>query len=315
MFRRVLSGALAALALASLSAAGAAAAPSHRVKSAPENIRQVEGATHINPFTSPHGVFLRGSKGFDVSVEATAGGRPGSGTISINAVGQTGTVTYSVRGEFTHDRIKGSFGRFGEVNLRWVPDGAVREIHGTCSGEHWTRFFDAGAYVGTVRFRGGGGFTEATAHRVAWRRKWYGPHSACGVGISEGFPGPGRLLTANPVEGGPDSPHLSVVQNGPMEKVDCGAWETEKIGRITVSREAFASGKASTLTVPSSFKTGELSPPAPSSGTGRFERTEHAKGTWLGDLSVEFPDGFVQPLAGPTYEANLHSGFREIEEE
>lgn len=89
---------------------------------------------------------------------------------------------------------------------------------------------------------------------------------------------------------------------------------SERLGRITVSREAFVEGKPSTLTVPSSYRTGELSPPAPFSGTGLFERTEHAKGTWLGDLSVEFPDGFVQPLAGPSFEATLHSGFHEVSE-
>lgn len=45
-----------------------------------------------------------------------------------------------------------------------------------------------------------------------------------------------------------------------------------------------------------------------------FERTEHAKGTWLGDLAVAFPDGLDLPLAGAAFEATFHSGFRVVHE-
>lgn len=275
----------------------------------------IEGSTRADPQPSPRAFVVKGSNEFEVIVYAAPAKRSGSGTVTVRAEGPTGIVSYSVRGDLAQEGIKANFGRFGRIDLHWLPSGAVRRTHGTCAGYPWSRFWDAGAYVGSFRFRGAGGFTEANTRRVVWRRSWYGPHSVCGVGISEGFPGPGKFLTAMPVGGGQSAPHLSVVQNGPREKVSCGAWMTEMLGRITVFREAFAEGKPAILTVPSSFRTGELSPPTPFSGTGHFERTEHAKGTWLGDLNVEFPDGFVQSLAGPSYEANLHSGFHEIEEE
>jgi hypothetical protein len=81
---------------------------------------------------------------------------------------------------------------------------------------------------------------------------------------------------------------------------------------VTIGRFAYVLGGPRTLSVGQGFRTAELSPPAPFAGTGRFERTQGARGTWLGDLSVEFPDGTEIRLADKSFEANLHSGYYEV---
>jgi hypothetical protein len=119
-----------------------------------------------------------------------------------------------------------------------------------------------------------------TAHRIAWRRAWYPRNYQCLIGISEGMPGPGAILGAGLKHG--DSIELFVAQNGYEERVQTYFRQIEHAGRVTIGRSAYVLGGPRTLTVGQGFRTAELSPPAPFSGTGRFERTKGANGTWLG---------------------------------
>jgi hypothetical protein len=80
---------------------------------------------------------------------------------------------------------------------------------------------------------------------------------------------------------------------------------------MQITRYAYVRGAPKTLTVGHGFRTAEISPPAPFSGTGTFARTDRAHGTWLGDLAVEFPDHEHAALAGRAFEATLRSSYRE----
>jgi hypothetical protein len=272
------------------------------------------GLSHDDPRPSPNGLFLRGSHGLGIIVTAVPPERGGHPKVSVEIVGRDGTVGYSVDGNLAGEGIHGDLGRFGRVDLRWKPNGNVREIHGNCGGFPWREFFEAGSYIGTVHIRGGDGFTEATAHRIAWRRDWYGPHARCGLTVSEGFPGPGTIIEAGHAHDISGRLHLFVVQDGAGTDVTYSARESEVVGSVTVTRSAFAEGGPKTIAVGPGFRTGEISPPAPFSGTGRFERIEHATGTWRGDLSVEFLDHKKQRLAGKAFEGVLHSGYYEVHE-
>lgn len=312
---RGLSAAVVAVLVLALAAGGAVAAPAPRpernVEEAPAQ-EPLPGETHDDPFSSPHGFASYSSHGDSIAVNVTEEGRKGRGRLQVRMNGLTGSVTYTVPANLAGGGIHADLGRFGRVNLRWVPDGRVREVRTHCGdGFQANYFYATGAYVGTLELHGGDDFTALTRHRIAWRRNWFGGGFGCPQFVSEGFPGAGAILEAGPAHGSRKI-SLFVVQNGAGEEVAYDAAESEMVGRIAVSRAAFVSGGQKTITVGPGFRTGEISPPAPFSGTGRFERTEGARGTWLGDLSVEFPDHTQLRLAGKSFEATFHSGYYEV---
>jgi hypothetical protein len=306
MFRRFSSGALLAVLALSLIAAGGAAAARRAT---------FPGETHNDPAASPHGLALRGTHGYEIFVAAQSAERTRGPKVVVDILGKKGAVKLLAPANFAGEGIHASLGRYGRIDLRWVADGGVGEVTGTCKpGLQRHYFFATGAYVGTLRIRGVGGFTDATAHRIRWRRSWYPKDAGCPHGTSEGFPGPGVLLEAGLAANFWEPVHLAVVENGPGKRVEYEAGDEERAGRMLITRYGYVSGGPQTLEVAPDLRTAEISPPAPFSGTGSFERTEHATGTWTGDLSVEFPDRTQVSLAGAAFEATLHSGFREVHE-
>ena len=303
--------ALTMMVVAGVAIAAPARRPERETQPPPE---PAPGQTHDDPLPSPHGLALRGSHGFGVSIDAEAGVRGKSSRVVVRLYDRTSVITYGVNADLAGEGIRASLGRFGHIDLRWVPSGQVREVRGTCKGLRTDFYFATGEYVGSVDIRGANDFTTVTARRIPWRRRWYSGRSECPVSISEGMPGPGAILDAGHAANFYAPLHLSVVQNGAGARVSYGVEQFEALGRIAVTREAAALGGPGTITIGPGFRTGEISPPSPFSGSAKFERTEHATGTWLGDLAVTFPDGFELPLAGTAFEATLHSGYRVVHE-
>jgi hypothetical protein len=268
------------------------------------------GQTRADPLLSPHGLLVRGSNGYTLVINATEGRGSASARVRVDASGGQGTVHYSAPADLSGEGIQANLGRFGRIDLRWVPDGRVREVTGKCRAYKTHVYFATGRYVGKLRFRGGNDFSEAVATKVVWRRRWYGENLGCAHSISEGFPGPGAILYAGGA-GSTVRPGFSMVENGPGQGIEYFASQRERVGQIELTRDAFASGGPKTLNFLPSFKSAEVVPPAPFSGSAVFSRQEHARGTWLGDLSVDFPDRSDVHLAGTQFEAIFHSGFHE----
>jgi hypothetical protein len=269
------------------------------------------GTTRDEPIPSLRALAIRGSDGSPVYVYAEPAFRKLPAQVRVAFRESGGTVTYSARGNLSGERIKANFGRFGRVDLRWRPSGAVARVPIVCRHGHGRIFIDEGVYVGTVAVRGGGGFSTATAHRVSWRTGRYAA-PGCPFSINEGFPGPGAILSSGPAAEGSEAPLFEAIQNGPGKAVEFWASQSEEVGHVTVDRVASVSGGHRTLRYDPGFRTAAVTPPQPFQGAASFERTEHARGSWLGDLSVEFPDGTSAELAGPRFEAIFHSGFREV---
>ncbi|MFT3864505.1 MAG: hypothetical protein QM729_09555 [Solirubrobacterales bacterium] len=270
------------------------------------------GLTRADPAPSPLGLPVRGSNGDEVVVQSVAP-RDGNGSrVWITASGKHGSVKYSAPANLSREGIRSNLGKYGRIDLRWVPNGRIREVRVKCQAGIAKKFFAAGAYVGTFRFRGGGGFTSVRLHRIAWRRNWYGVGNSCPFGVSEGFPGPGVILEAGR-RGNVFSPiHLFVVKPEAGARVSYNLRDFRIEDGIKVTRSAFVSGGTKTLTVTPNWMTGQITPPAPFFGTGTFERTEDAKGTWTGNLGVEFPDNTKLRLTGDAFEAILHSGYYQL---
>jgi hypothetical protein len=304
LMRRPLTLILVVLAAATVLASAAPCAVARRAGGTEAGLR------HTDPMPSPLGLAVRGSDGGEIDVEAVLP-RDGNGPrVWVTASTASGSVKYSAPADLTDEAIRSNLGRYGRINLRWVPDGRVREVRVRCRTGVYKRFYDAGAYVGTLRFRAGGGFTSVRLHRIAWRRSWYG--GTCPSDVSEGFPGPGVILEAGR-SGNLFSPiHMFVVKPEAGARVSYDLSDFRIEDGIKLTRTAFASGAPKTLTVGPDWASGTISPPAPFFGSGLFERTEKAKGTWTGDLGVEFPDHTRLSLAGPGFEAILHSGYYEL---
>ena len=274
------------------------------------------GLTRDDPQASPLGLGVRGTNGDEVIAQAVPPTDGNGPRVWVTATGKNGSVKYSAPADLSNEGIRSNLGRYERIDLRWVPNGRVREVRVRCRSVGLSKkFFDAGAYVGTFRFRGGGGFTNVHLHRVAWRRSWYGVGNLCPRGIiSEGYPGPGAILEAGR-RGNIFSPiHMFVVKPEAGARVSYNLSDFRIEHGIKITRSAFVSGGTKTLTVASDWATGQITPPAPFYGMASFERVKKAKGRLTGDLGVEFLDHTKLRLTGDRFEAVLHSGYYELHE-
>jgi hypothetical protein len=263
---------------------------------------------------SPRGLVLNGTHGFKLIVNARAATRGRSARVVVSADRAGDLIQYTAPASLIGEGIHASLGPFGRIDLRWIPDGRLDEVTFSCHGHGRLihLLFDRGAYVGTLRFRGGNGFAAVRAHRVEWRPAWYHGVTTCRREGGEGIPGPGKILRAAFGDRDPRA-SLLVYQPKPGAPVDYQAYDREAAGPVEIERSTWVHGGPRTLTSSTDFSAATIEPPAPFSGAATFARTEHAHGTWLGDLTAEFADGSVVPMAGDPFAATFHSGVLEGE--
>jgi len=261
------------------------------------------GRTAANPYLSPFGLVVPSSNGYVLTINSAKGGR-----VTIEASGAKGAVTYSAPGSVSDTGIHANFGKYGRIDMRWVPNGQVREVRQKCHYDGVrTRFYDDGAYEGTLRFKGGDGFTSATVDRVAWKRSWFVGPLACGYSVSTGEPGAGVVIEAGHRGHLRGALHLFVYRPQLGAKVEYQAHSDQTKGRVKISREAYAEGGTHSFRLAATHgtTTATIDPPAPFSGGATFERAQGSKGTLSGPLGVEFPDHTKVDLAGRNFEAFL----------
>lgn len=299
MFRGSWRGAIAiGLALAMMmSAAGSAVAG--------RAVRQVSE----DAISSPQALVLHGTHGYGITVDAYRASRTRGARVIVSVDGARSLLRYAVPANLAGEGIHASLGRFGRIDLRWVPDGRIGEVKFACHGHgpqsHY--FFDRGAYVGTLRFRGGKGFTAVRAHRVEWRPSWYRGYNSCRREGGEYTPGPGKILQADLGVHDP-SVRFFAYQAKHGAPVEYEAYDREAVGRVEVERTTWADGGPTTLNSSPDFAAATIEPPAPFAGTASFARTKGENGTWTGDLTAGFPDGTVVSMAGTPFAAVFYSG-------
>jgi hypothetical protein len=93
------------------------------------------------------------------------------------------------------------------------------------------------------------------------------------------------------------------------------ARQDEQIGQVGLERVAWVLAGAKTLDFEPDLSVAEIHPPAPFSGSANFEETKGWRGSWLGDLRVDFPDRSDVPLAGKSFEASFEPYFHVAREE
>jgi hypothetical protein len=207
------------------------------------------GFSRAHPIPSPGAFVIHGSHGYVIGVIADPTSKEGQDRALVAIVNDSGNAIYSAPAHLNDGGIRANLGTLGKINVRWHPNGRIGKLAIRCRGYRSHLYIAEGAYEGSVRIVGEGGFTKATATRIRGRTGWY--HlNGCGGTTSEGFPGPGILLEASIFKSRlpKDSyRYLSVVQNRPHGQVSYLAGMGERRGRLSIDRAAYALGRARTL--------------------------------------------------------------------
>ncbi len=257
-------------------------------------------------FSPPMASFsLRASNGYRISVERFRG------RVSLYAVhgGKSffAGTSYTVPSKVSPQRIDARFGRFGRVSVKLKTERMHKgKLEEQCTGKPETT--REGDFVGTIRFRGEGGYTSVNAQRAEGRL-------SSGQKLKCVFPNlrPG----SGPVAHGSrqDPPSLDAFQGrhrffgveasgGRQRSILFTAGYAERRGRMQVFRNVFAEAPPASFSFTSDLSAATVQPPPPFKGEASYQR-ESTSPTWSGSLSVDFPGREDVQLAGPRFTAHL----------
>jgi hypothetical protein len=259
-----------------------------------------------------------GSNGYTISV----GGYEATAFVSASrSVGtprrRATSSTYVVRGQVTPTSIKADFGEFGHASLRFRPSGPVTRTKPQrhCVGpDHYT--IRSGVYVGSVVFRGEGGYAKAHVHRVQGEEitpaqlRCFTIDSilrelGLGTGPSKKKPKITKLLAGR--REAVDAVYFEASRKRGTTRFTASAQHTE--GQLAIYRTAYVKAAHTTFAANLPLSSASLSPPPPFSGTGTFRRGPQGAKLWTGTLSVSFPGEPNVPLTGPQFETQLMRSF------
>lgn len=267
---------------------------------------QVSPATARTPFHP--GLWLETDDGYRVGVIGSGDGV----LLYVTRGGGRALTGYVARGTVTPRRLQASFGKYGEVAMRFRPSaGSARQgpnRHCAGAGRFASR---TGVFVGSLRFRGEGGYVSVNAHRAKGLVSGVAPQCERGQsdrreerairpsqrrpwGLDPSFLSASwrRAIT---------SASLGVIGFGEKSLFVATAEQSE--GSVAKIRFAFGLGGKKAFTVDDALTTARVSPPAPFKGTGTYRAAADGTTTWSGTLSVGFPGAGRFALAGPPFTA------------
>jgi hypothetical protein len=274
------------------------------------------------------GFALKGSGGYSILVVATSHKR-----VTLSAGRGSTEASYTVPGRASSRGIRANFGRFGRVAVRFDggsirPDGKKSE---SCRGRRPIR--QRGVVRGTIEFAGENGYTEVHRQHAngvfyrAFRQVCGGSRREQGMRRLHALlrprpdPKPHLLTTVFTAKSklGEISNELSIFD----AEIDFGdrlkpfvlsfiiAAQTERRGRMTISRSAFTSGNENSIRASEPGVkpvTATISLPKPFSGSSVFHEEAGAAPTFTGSLGVRLPGAGLVPLSGEGFEAEFCQG-------
>ncbi len=231
------------------------------------------------------------------------------------------TTTYLAHGKVTPTSIEASFADRGRIAVRFRPSGReIRATRGAGCGRSSNRVIARlGFFVGTLRFRGEGGYTSAATHRARGASIDFEALARCLAGTT--LP---TGLALSSVQGVPTQPSgrpklttfvasrklplawtlfgVRVREGGEPRFV---AMDLSVEGRLGIARFASVRGASSTFAFDDSLAGATVSPPAPFIGEGVFQRGPGQPKTWSGSLGVSFLGAPRVPIAGAPFNTRL----------
>lgn len=232
------------------------------------------------------------------------------------AHGRYAWSTYVARGKVSPTAIHASFGALGHADMRFHQSGPVThgKRHHHCVGaDRYT--IRPGVFVGTVRFRGEGGYVSARVHRV--RGKVVTPRSlTCfdslfeelerfekggGGGKKKEKPKVTRLRSF--LRSGLTAIYFAASERG--GKAQFSAEMEQTIGPLGVFRGVSTHASPLTFASDGALSSAAVTPPPPFSGTGAFERGPTGKKSLTGSLAVSFLGSPDTPLVDPRFKTQL----------
>jgi hypothetical protein len=220
---------------------------------------------------------------------------------------------YVARGEVSPTSLRASFGDLGKVEVRFRAAGPVsysKRGRGCRGADRYT--IHAGVFVGTVRFRGEGGYTASDVHRVRGRavtpaslhcrrppRFPARSHVPRRIGV-----GPGKTTRLSAwYHTGPSALYFEGLLHAGVAHYF--AVRMKSADQVAVYRSVYAAGPAATFSFDSALTHASVSPPAPFGGTGTFRHGADGSRSWTGPLSVSFPGEPSVPLTGSVFKLTL----------
>lgn len=248
---------------------------------------------------------LRAGSGYRIAVERI-GGRVSLSALHVGKFSIAST-SYTVRSKVSPQRIDARFGKFGRISVRLKTERMRKgKLEEQCRGKPETVRF--GVFVGTIRFRGEGGYTSVAARRAKGQL-------SSGQKIRCVFPNL-RPSSAHMAHESRQVPPSLVafqgrqrffeadVSGGRQRSIFFSAGSLERRGRMQIFRNAFADAPLSSFVFASDLSSATVQPPSPFQGEAGFQRALDGP-VWSGTLSVDFPGREDVRLAGPRFESRL----------
>jgi hypothetical protein len=279
---------------------------------------------------------LPASNGYRITVSADPEGR--SDGVELTVAGHGANVQYIVPGKAGADTIKARFGDLGEVSVRFHASGRERDVRvpKKCMKER-PRVVTSrlGRFVGTIKFRGEGGYTQVSARSAqggtgdpltntakklqcefreseAERRR-----ELESVSLEAAPPRAGIFFNAGRLFG--DFPALAGKGKALPPKGDRYLFFVlagERVGQMSIIRTTGAIGDAQDFLFDDALASATVRPPAPFTGSGSYLRNADGSTSWTGNLSVPVPGLGTVGLTGGTADlATVATRLERFEEE
>jgi hypothetical protein len=218
--------------------------------------------------------------------------------------------SYLAKGIARPERLQATFGKLGRISMRFRPSRNLEPSKSCSFGRVLIR--QHGVFVGSLKFRGEGGYVSIHLHRAKATILRLGKR--CHVHRHHDFdPSDFEFLFAKPEAAmlafsrdGVDS--TAVLAIAAKKKSTFLAVDEESRGDMAIIRLAIIH-RSGTLRFDESLTSGRLDPPAPFHGTGRYHAFPDGTVTWSGDLNIDFPGAPRFPLTGTTFEALVEVPF------
>lgn len=292
---------------------GAAAAPPPA--QLPPQIRQMAARSDARITNRPavnSSFALKTRDGYEVEVFGL--GEAGTAFVSITRNGGKSSTGYAARGTVSSSRLAASFGKFGNVAMRFQPAASRpwNKPDRVCQGSG--RFVNrTGTFVGSFRFRGEGGYVSVAVKRAKG-------HVVSVAAQCERAQRAGRKqLSFEPSQNGtwgPEVPYVGsrwrsgvsgaefLAVGGRVGLIYAGSEET--LGSVALFHYALLKkAPAKNVKVSNSLTSARVSPPPPFSGSATYRAAPDGKRTWTGSLTVNFPGAEHYSLTDPPFKASI----------